>query len=78
DIITECPMGGSAFNNEFGRPSLNCYFRTYEEKVTSHNCEELRGYHKPIMLAGVIGNIRGDHVQKCEITVGAKLIVLGG
>lgn len=78
DIMTEGPLGGAAFNNEFGRPALNGYFRTYEEKVTSHNGEELRGYHKPIMLAGGIGNIRGEHVQKGEITVGAKLIVLGG
>ena len=48
------------------------------KKVSSHNGEELRGYHKPIMLAGGIGNIRGEHVQKGEIVVGAKLIVLGG
>ena len=54
------------------------YFRTYEEKVNSFNGEEVRGYHKPIMLAGGIGNIRGEHVQKGEIPVGAKLIVLGG
>ncbi|HHR6222712.1 TPA: phosphoribosylformylglycinamidine synthase [Providencia alcalifaciens] len=78
DIMTEGPLGGAAFNNEFGRPALLGYFRTYEEKVNSHNGEELRGYHKPIMLAGGIGNIRADHVQKGEITVGAKLIVLGG
>ncbi|QJF16561.1 phosphoribosylformylglycinamidine synthase [Phytobacter diazotrophicus] len=78
DIMTEGPLGGAAFNNEFGRPALTGYFRTYEEKVNSHNGEELRGYHKPIMLAGGIGNIRADHVQKGEITVGAKLIVLGG
>lgn len=52
DIMTEGPLGGAAFNNEFGRPALNGYFRTYEEKVNSHNGEELRGYHKPIMLAG--------------------------
>ena len=78
DIMTEGPLGGAAFNNEFGRPALNGYFRTYEEKVESHNGEELRGYHKPIMLAGGIGNIRADHVQKGEIVVGAKLIVLGG
>ena len=78
DIMTEGPLGGAAFNNEFGRPALNGYFRTYEEKVDSHNGEELRGYHKPIMLAGGIGNIRADHVQKGEIVVGAKLIVLGG
>jgi len=78
DIMTDGPLGGAAFNNEFGRPALTGYFRTYEEKVTSHNGEELRGYHKPVMLAGGIGNIRGEHVRKGEITVGAKLIVLGG
>ncbi|AIX72851.1 phosphoribosylformylglycinamidine synthase [Pantoea sp. PSNIH4] len=78
DIMTEGPLGGAAFNNEFGRPALNGYFRTYEERVDSHNGSELRGYHKPIMLAGGIGNIRADHVQKGEISVGAKLIVLGG
>lgn len=78
DIMTEGPLGGAAFNNEFGRPVLLGYFRTYEEQVNSHNGVEIRGYHKPIMLAGGIGNIREDHVQKGEITVGAKLIVLGG
>ncbi|CFR18551.1 phosphoribosylformylglycinamidine synthase [Yersinia frederiksenii] len=78
DIMTEGPLGGAAFNNEFGRPALLGYFRTYEERVNSHNGMELRGYHKPIMLAGGIGNIRADHVQKGEITVGAKLVVLGG
>ena len=78
DIMIEGPLGGAAFNNEFGRPALLGYFRTYEEKVNSFNCEEVRGYHKPIMLAGGIGNIRAEHVQKGEIPVGAKLIVLGG
>ncbi|WP_145591384.1 phosphoribosylformylglycinamidine synthase [Yersinia rochesterensis] len=78
DIMTEGPLGGAAFNNEFGRPALLGYFRTYEERVNSHNGTELRGYHKPIMLAGGIGNIRANHVQKAEITVGAKLVVLGG
>ncbi|TQI81767.1 phosphoribosylformylglycinamidine synthase [Serratia fonticola] len=78
DIMTEGPLGGAAFNNEFGRPALVGYFRTYEERVNSHNGVELRGYHKPIMLAGGLGNIRADHVQKGEITVGAKLVVLGG
>ncbi|PML39894.1 phosphoribosylformylglycinamidine synthase, partial [Vibrio sp. 10N.261.52.A1] len=65
-------------NNEFGRPNLLGYFRTYEEKVNSHAGEEVRGYHKPIMLAGGLGNIRDEHVQKKEIPVGASLIVLGG
>ncbi|WP_413110860.1 phosphoribosylformylglycinamidine synthase [Thaumasiovibrio sp. DFM-14] len=78
DIMLEGPLGGAAFNNEFGRPNLLGYFRTYEEKVTSHNGEEIRGYHKPIMIAGGMGNIREEHVQKKEIPVGAKLIVLGG
>ncbi|WP_434359138.1 phosphoribosylformylglycinamidine synthase [Parasalinivibrio latis] len=78
DIMTEGPLGGAAFNNEFGRPNLLGYFRTYEEKVASHNGEEVRGYHKPIMIAGGMGNIRDEHVQKKEIPVGASLIVLGG
>ncbi|WP_299015823.1 phosphoribosylformylglycinamidine synthase [uncultured Photobacterium sp.] len=78
EIMLEGPLGGAAFNNEFGRPNLLGYFRTYEEKVSSHNGEEVRGYHKPIMIAGGMGNIRAEHVQKKEIPVGAKLIVLGG
>jgi phosphoribosylformylglycinamidine synthase len=78
DIMMEGPLGGAAFNNEFGRPALLGYFRTYEEKVNSHNGEELRGYHKPIMLAGGIGNIRHEHIQKGEFPAGSKLIVLGG
>lgn len=78
DIMLEAPLGGAAFNNEFGRPSLLGYFRTYEEKVNSFNGEEVRGYHKPIMLAGGMGNIREEHIQKGEIPVGAKLVVLGG
>lgn len=78
DIMLEAPLGGAAFNNEFGRPNILGYFRTYEEQVESHNGNEIRGYHKPIMLAGGLGNIRRSHVQKKDIPVGAKLIVLGG
>ena len=78
DIMIEGPLGGAAFNNEFGRPALTGYFRTFEQAVSSPRGEEVRGYHKPIMLAGGLGNIRADHVQKGEISVGAKLIVLGG
>ncbi|MBU2977884.1 phosphoribosylformylglycinamidine synthase [Alteromonas sp. C1M14] len=78
DIMVEGPLGGAAFNNEFGRPALLGYFRTYEQEVASFNGVEVRGYHKPIMLAGGLGNIRKDHIEKGEITVGAKLIVLGG
>nr|WP_041738023.1 phosphoribosylformylglycinamidine synthase [Colwellia psychrerythraea] len=78
DIMIEGPLGGAAFNNEFGRPAILGYFRTYEEEVNSFNGKEVRGYHKPIMLAGGLGNIRDEHVQKREIIVGANLIALGG
>jgi phosphoribosylformylglycinamidine synthase len=78
DIMMEGPLGGAAFNNEFGRPAILGYFRTYEEQVNSFNGTEVRGYHKPIMLAGGLGNIRDEHVQKREIIVGANLIALGG
>ncbi|MCV6589253.1 MAG: phosphoribosylformylglycinamidine synthase [Marinobacterium sp.] len=78
DIMIEGPIGGAAFNNEFGRPALNGYFRTFEQKVNGVAGEEVRGYHKPIMIAGGFGNIRTDHVDKGEIPVGAKLICLGG
>jgi phosphoribosylformylglycinamidine synthase len=78
DIMMEGPLGGAAFNNEFGRPAILGYFRTYEEEVNSFNGKEVRGYHKPIMLAGGLGNIRDEHVQKREIIVGANLIALGG
>ncbi|MDF7670384.1 phosphoribosylformylglycinamidine synthase [Orbaceae bacterium ESL0721] len=77
-IMQEGPLGGAAYNNEFGRPALLGYFRTYEERVNSHNGEEVRGYHKPIMLAGGIGNIRREHIQKGAFPAGSKLIVLGG
>ncbi|MBY4675759.1 phosphoribosylformylglycinamidine synthase [Marinobacterium arenosum] len=78
DIMIEGPIGGAAFNNEFGRPNLTGYFRTFEQKVNGAAGEEVRGYHKPIMIAGGMGNIRGEHVEKGEIAVGAKLICLGG
>ncbi|MFY0676251.1 MAG: phosphoribosylformylglycinamidine synthase [Neptuniibacter sp.] len=78
DIMLEGPIGGAAFNNEFGRPALTGYFRTFEQKVNGAAGEEVRGYHKPIMIAGGLGNIRDDHVEKGEIPVGAKLICLGG
>ncbi|SDX70868.1 phosphoribosylformylglycinamidine synthase [Marinobacter mobilis] len=78
DIMIEGPIGGAAFNNEFGRPNLAGYFRTFEESVAGPTGEEVRGYHKPIMIAGGLGNIRAEHVEKGSIPVGAKLIVLGG
>ena len=78
DIMLEAPIGAAAFNNEFGRPNICGYFRSYEQKVTGPNGEEVRGYHKPIMLAGGVGNIRADHVEKGTIPAGAQIIVVGG
>ncbi|MGE4534797.1 phosphoribosylformylglycinamidine synthase [Halomonas sp.] len=78
EIMLEGPIGGAAFNNEFGRPNLAGVFRTYEQDVLGPNGIERRGFHKPIMLAGGYGNIRDGHVQKGEIPVGGKLIVMGG
>ena len=111
DIMIEGPLGGAAFNNEFGRPNIAGYFRTYEQEVPAAKEEgrikneevsrrspavpnsadssllpltsdfratELRGYHKPIMLAGGLGNIRPDHVKKGVIEPGDKLVILGG
>ena len=73
-IMTEGPIGGAAFGNEFGRPQLCGFFRTYEGEVAG----ELRGYHKPIMLAGGMGVIRRSQVEKKEVTVGALIVQLGG
>jgi len=78
DIMLEGPIGGAAFNNEFGRPNLNGYFRSYEQSVDLGYGEEVRGYHKPIMIAGGLGNIREDHVQKGIMQPGDHIIVLGG
>ena len=74
DIMVEGPIGGAAFNNEFGRPNLCGYFRTFEMDFDG----ERRGYHKPIMIAGGYGNIREDHIEKKPFDPGCKLIVLGG
>ncbi|MEZ5493901.1 MAG: phosphoribosylformylglycinamidine synthase [Pseudomonadales bacterium] len=78
DIMTEGPLGGAAFNNEFGRPNLCGYFRSFELSAEGANGSEMRGYHKPIMIAGGYGNIRAEHVEKTPFNAGAKLIVLGG
>ena len=75
DIMIEGPIGAAAYNNEFGRPALCGYFRTYEQRESD---SVIRGYHKPIMLAGGYGMIRDEHVNKKDIPAGAKLIVLGG
>ncbi|MBT5556457.1 MAG: phosphoribosylformylglycinamidine synthase [Halieaceae bacterium] len=73
-IMTEGPLGAAAFNNEFGRPNLGGYFRTFEVETS----EGVRGYHKPIMVAGGFGNIKVEHVDKPPFDAGAKLVVLGG
>ena len=73
-IMLDGPIGGAAFNNEFGRPNLAGYFRTYEQRVGG----EVRGYHKPIMIAGGVGNIAGAHTHKLALPHGALLIQLGG
>ncbi|MCW8972833.1 MAG: phosphoribosylformylglycinamidine synthase [Gammaproteobacteria bacterium] len=78
EIMIEAPLGAAAFNNEFGRPAINGYFRTFEERVPGPAGDEVRGYHKPIMLAGGLGNIRVEHVEKEIIPPGAQLVVLGG
>jgi phosphoribosylformylglycinamidine synthase len=109
DIMIDGPLGAAAFNNEFGRPNILGYFRTFEQEVPAAGAElqspalaptparsskpqrtnpksqmptvsatELRGYHKPIMLAGGLGAIKAEHVQKGTIEPGDKLIVLGG
>ena len=78
EIMLEAPLGGAAFNNEFGRPNLAGYFRTYCQEIQGAEGPEIRGYHKPIMLAGGWGNVRPMHVEKRTAPVGAKVIVLGG
>ena len=77
-IMIEGPIGAAAFNNEFGRPNILGYFRTYEQRIAHEARASLRGYHKPIMIAGGLGNIRRQHVEKSDVTVGAKVVVLGG
>ena len=75
--MLEGPIGAAAFNNEFGRPNIYGYFRTFEQRVESDG-RALRGYHKPIMIAGGLGNIRRQHVEKAKSSAGAKIVVLGG
>ncbi|MFG6466575.1 phosphoribosylformylglycinamidine synthase [Roseateles sp. BYS87W] len=74
DIMIEGPLGGAAFNNEFGRPNLAGYFRVFEQTVAGVR----RGYHKPIMIAGGLGTIRSDLTKKIEFPAGTLLIQLGG
>jgi phosphoribosylformylglycinamidine synthase len=75
EIMRDGPLGGAAYNNEFGRPALTGYFRCFEDHTVA---TDVRGYDKPIMLAGGVGNIRAGHVEKCTIEPGTKIVVLGG
>jgi phosphoribosylformylglycinamidine synthase len=79
-IMVDGPLGGAAFSNEFGRPVLGGYFRTYEQNVgtTAFGADTVFGYHKPIMIAGGIGSISDQHTHKSDIPVGSLLIQLGG
>ncbi len=74
DIMLEAPIGGAGYANEFGRPNLAGYFRTYQQQLD----DSVWGYHKPIMVAGGLGNIRDQHVQKQRLPVGSLIIQLGG
>ncbi|KAF8064017.1 CobB/CobQ-like glutamine amidotransferase domain-containing protein [Lyophyllum atratum] len=81
DIMIEGPLGASAFNNEFGRPALAGYFRTFSESIAvsgDGETREVRGYHKPIMIAGGYGNVRPQFAKKVGINAGSKIVVLGG
>ena len=78
EIMLEGPLGGAAFNNEFGRPNLTGYFRTLEIEAPGPAGREVRGYHKPIMLAGGFGNISAKHTAKKPLGKGTLFIHLGG
>ncbi len=81
EIMLEGPIGGAAFNNEFGRPNIAGYFRAFEhpdQSDVSSGTQRGWGYHKPIMIAGGLGNIRRPHIEKCDLPAGAKIVVLGG
>lgn len=78
DIMIEAPVGAASFANEFGRPNLSGYFRTYEQSLPLLDTNTVWGYHKPIMIAGGLGNIRDEHVLKTTLPAGTKIIILGG
>jgi phosphoribosylformylglycinamidine synthase len=77
DIMLEAPLGAAAFNNEFGRPCIAGYFRPFEHALDADGTR-IRGYHKPIMIAGGMGNVRRGHVEKNDCPVGAHVVLLGG
>ncbi len=76
EIMRDGPLGAAAFNNEFGRPALGGYFRTFEQETGENGVR--RGYDKPIMIAGGLAALRAGHVQKRAVRPGNKVIVLGG
>src|SRR5262249_24282922 len=78
DIMIEGPIGAASFNNEFGRPAICGYFRTFEQQAAADAPQRVRGYHKPISVGGGLGNVRRAHVEKAQVPVGARLVVLGG
>jgi phosphoribosylformylglycinamidine synthase len=78
DIMLEGPIGAAAFNNEFGRPGILGYFRSYEQRVAGDGESVVRGYHKPIMIAGGVGNVRRGHVEKLPVPARAPIVLLGG
>ena len=74
DIMLEGPVGGASFNNEFGRPAISGYFRTFEQQIG----DKTMGYHKPVMIAGGVGSVKEEHVQALDFPAGTALVVLGG
>jgi phosphoribosylformylglycinamidine synthase len=78
DIMLDGPIGAAAFNNEFGRPGILGYFRTFEQRAPGDGESVVRGYHKPIMIAGGVGNVRRPHVEKRAVPARAPLVLLGG
>ncbi len=78
DIMLDGPIGAAAFNNEFGRPGILGYFRSFEQRVATDPAGVVRGYHKPVMIAGGLGSVRRMHVAKRAVPEGAPLVLLGG
>ncbi|MEX2495869.1 MAG: phosphoribosylformylglycinamidine synthase [Woeseia sp.] len=78
EIMLDGPVGAASFNNEFGRPNLLGYFRSFEAELAGLPSGEFRAYEKPIMLAGGVGNVRAEHAQKIDVPAGAGIVVIGG
>ncbi len=78
EIMLEGPIGAAAFNNEFGRPGILGFFRSFEQRLGSDREGVVRGYHKPIMIAGGVGNVRRMHVEKLPVLPGSPLVLIGG